>query len=571
MIPKPQRLRGRPVSILTGVAFVIFASLMARTVLPPTSSAGAASYVPVSGAGSTWSANAISNWIAAVKALGMRINYAATGSTDGRHQFLANTVDFAASDIPFQSHPEDGSPPELPAANTYAYVPVTAGGTTFMYNLLINGQRVTNLRLSGQNIAKIFTGQIVNWSDPAIKADNPQLALPNRPIIPVVRSDGSGSTAQFTLWMINQYPAIWRSYCNRTGRAGICGPTSFYPTVPGMIAQTGDLGVTQYVSQGFADGAIGYVQYSYALGAHFPVAKMLNAGGYYTEPTPDNVAVSLLKAQIDTTDSDPSLYLTQKLDQVYGDPDSRVYPLSSYSYMIIPTTIQGSFSTDKGRTLADFIYYAMCQGQQQMGLLGYSPMPINLVQASFNQITKIPGAVAQNINIQSCHNPTFSPDGTNLLATIDPMPPACDKQGPIQCATGTGGDRTPTQLLSAGGTPGSSASGRTVGSAGSAGNGLSASGSTGSGTSAAGGTAAGGTGAFGSAGSSASCDPTTGQCSSGDSGGPAGALASAGPNAYTLASQGASRTLLLALCGILGVALILAPGALGRYLRGRRR
>ena len=401
--------------------------------------AGADSYVPISGAGSTWSENALDQWIRDVQQYGMRINYAGTGSSDGRRQFLNGTVDFAASDIPFQSHPDDGSAPENPTPGSYAYMPITAGGTVFMYNLTIDGARVTNLRLSGENIAKIFTGEISNWDDPAIAADNPGLQLPNRQIVPVVRSDGSGSTFQFTNWMSSQYPSVWNAYCARSGRAPACGPTSFYPTVPGMIAQSGDLGVSGYVAQGYADGAIGYTQYSYALNAGFPVAKMLNAAGYYTEPTPQNVAVSLLAAQIDTTDTDPSLYLTQKLGNVWTDPDPRTYVLSSYSYLILPITIQGQFTAAKGKTLAAFSYYAMCQGQQESASLGYSPMPINLVQASFTQIARIPGAVVQNINIQSCNNPTFSPSGENLLAQTAPYPPACDKQGPTQCTTGTGG------------------------------------------------------------------------------------------------------------------------------------
>ena len=77
---------------------------------------------------------------------------------------------------------------------------------------------MTNLRLSGENIAKIFTGQITNWSDPAIAADNPQLTLPNETIVPVVRSDGSGSSFQFSQWMISQYPAEWTALCNAAGR-----------------------------------------------------------------------------------------------------------------------------------------------------------------------------------------------------------------------------------------------------------------------------------------------------------------------------------------------------------------
>jgi phosphate transport system substrate-binding protein len=546
---------------------------MASTVGLWVKPAAADSYVPVSGAGSSWSANAIDAWVADVKQYGMRINYASTGSTDGRHQFLQNTVDFAASDIPFQSHPEDGSAPELPAPGSYAYIPVTAGGTTFMYNLIINGQRVTNLRLSGQNIAKIFTGQIVNWSDPAIEADNPQLPLPNRPIIPVVRSDGSGSTAQFTLWMIKQYPGIWNAYCQRSGRAPACGETSFYPTVPGMIAQNGDLGVAGYVAQGFADGAIGYVEYSYALNARFPVARMLNAAGYYTEPTPQNVAVSLLQAQIDTTDTDPSLYLTQELDNVYTDRDPRSYPLSSYSYMIIPTIVQGSFSTSKGKTLAAFTYFAMCQGQQEMGSIGYSPMPVNLVQDSFNQIRKIPGAVVQNINVKSCNNPTFTPSGANLLAITDPLPPSCDKQGPIQCAAGTAGDLTPTQFGVASGngnqSGGAEGSGRASGGSSISGGGNLASGASagsGSGRTGAAGSGLGRAGGTGATSSGAQCNVDTGQC--GSATGPGGSLLSdAAPNATTIPGHSATLYVLLGLGCVLVIAIILVPGLLSRYIK----
>jgi phosphate transport system substrate-binding protein len=166
---------------------------------------------------------------------------------------------------------------------------------------------------------------------------------------------------------------------------------------------------------------------------------MLNAAGYYTEPTPQNVAVSLLQAQINMDSSNPAVYLTENLSNVYTDPDPRTYPLSSYSYLILPTQVQGQFTKDKGQTLAAFSYYAMCQGQQDSASLGYSPMPINLVEASFAQIAKIPGAAVQNINIQSCNNPTFTPSGQNLLAQDAPQPPACDKQGPTQCTSGTGG------------------------------------------------------------------------------------------------------------------------------------
>lgn len=401
--------------------------------------ASAQSYQRISGEGSSWSGNAIDAMRVNVAQFGITVDYNPSGSSAGRKNFLNGTVDFAASDIPFQFNPEDGSAPENPAPGSYAYMPVTAGGTAFMYNLKINGQQVTNLRLSGENVVKIFTGAVTMWNDPALQADNPGLTMPARAIVPVVRSDGSGSSAQLTAWMIDQHGALWADYCERSGRAPKCGETSFYPTTPGMISQSGDLGIAGYVSQSFAEGAIGYVNYSYALGNQFPVAKVLNAAGFYTEPTPENVAVALLQARINTDESNPAVYLTQNLDGVYADTDPRSYQLSSYSYLILPTKVAGSFNADKGLTLGAFAYYAMCQAQQQSASLGYSPMPVNLVEASFEQIRKIPGVAVQDIDIKSCKNPTFSADGSNVLAQSAPQPLACDQKGTTQCPNGTGG------------------------------------------------------------------------------------------------------------------------------------
>ena len=206
-------------------------------------------YQRISGEGSSWAANAIDAMRVNVRQFGITVDFNPSGSTAGRKNFLNGTVDFAASDIPFQFQPEDGSAPENPAPGSYAYIPVVAGGTSFMYNLQINGKRVTNLRLSGENVAKIFTGVITTWNDPAIQADNPGLVMPARAIVPVVRSDGSGSSAQFTKWMIALHGNLWNDFCQESGRAPACGYTSFYPTIGGMIAQSGDLGVAGYVSR----------------------------------------------------------------------------------------------------------------------------------------------------------------------------------------------------------------------------------------------------------------------------------------------------------------------------------
>jgi phosphate ABC transporter phosphate-binding protein len=417
--------------IIAGAALGVIA--VASAAAGSLSAAWAEDYTSIHGAGSSWSANAIEQWRTNVKQYGMNVDYASTGSSDGRNQFRSGTVDFAVSEIPYGLR--DGQTVDSPPTDRgFAYMPIVAGGTSFMYNLTSGGKQITNLRLSGEVITKIFTGQITKWDDPAIAADNPKISLPARQIVPVVRSDGSGSTAQFTAWMTAQHGSIWGAYCSAAGRGSGCGLTSNFPVVSGkgFVAQPNSTGVAGYVSQRANDGTITYVEYSYALNAGYPVVKVLNSGGYYVEPTASNVAVGLLQNAINSD-------LTSDLTGVYNNTDPRAYPLSSYSYMIIPTAVEKSFTEAKGKTLGAFAYYFLCEGQQQAPALGYSPLPINLVQAGFDQIPKIPGAATQSIDISACNNPTFSASGENTLAAEAPQPEECDKQGADQCLTGTGG------------------------------------------------------------------------------------------------------------------------------------
>jgi hypothetical protein len=263
--------------------------------------------------------------------------------------------------------------------------------------------------------------------------------------------------------------------------------TSNYPVVAGsgFVSRSGSNGVSGYVAQSHAVGSITFVEYSYALTAGFPVVKVLNAAGYYTEPTASNVAVALLSARINEDQSSAD-YLTQDLSQVYTSPDPRVYVLSSYSYIILPTALEMGFSEDKGLTLADFGAYFLCEGQQYAEILGYSPLPINLVQAGQQQIQKIPGGDPVIKGISACNNPTFSPDGANRLAAEAPYPPECDRQGAQECATGTGGaadtptDQTRTPDTTDGGGGGTSGGGTSGGgSTGTSGGGTSGGGSNG--------------------------------------------------------------------------------------------
>ncbi len=258
----------------------------------------------------------------------------------GRTDFRNSTVDFAISEIPFQENPEDGSAPETtfsdgtPLQGKFAYMPIVAGGTSLMYNLKIGGKRVTNLRLSGEVIAKIFSGQISKWNDPAIQSDNPALAMPDKSITPVYRSDGSGTSAQFTLWMSKQFGNIWTQGCGRSSRR----------SVPRFKGQNGSLGVAGYVSQDYGEGAITYVEYSYAMKSGFPVVKVLNKAGYYVEPTYQSVASRSCRRRSTRTSRRTWTASTNS-----GDP--RAYPMSSYSYMIVPTQTNKIFTAEKGKTL----------------------------------------------------------------------------------------------------------------------------------------------------------------------------------------------------------------------------
>ncbi|WP_405056581.1 phosphate ABC transporter substrate-binding protein PstS [Kribbella sp. NBC_01505] len=408
-------------------AFVL-ALLLTTTVAALPAVAGSTAYAPIYGTGSTWSQNALDQWIRDVEPQGMRVEYGGGGSSRGRLDFANNLVDFAISEIPYQGTDPLTGQNDTSNGRKFAYMPIVAGGTAFMYQIRIGGQLYRDLRLSGDTITKIFTGKITNWNDPQVTKDNNGKKLPSKKIIPVVRSDGSGTTAQFTLWMNTQHKGVWDSFCQSTqGRK--CGQTSYYPTTnfAGVKAQGGSSQMAGYISASYADGAIGYVEYSYALGKSYPVAKVKNNAGYYTEPNSYNTAVALTKAQIENNTSSP-LYLTQKLTGVYNNADPRTYPLSSYSYMILPTA---NLSANKGQTLSDFASYFLCQGQQKAAPLGYSPLPLNLVQAAFHQVARVPGSKAGGTDIKKCGNPTF--DGKdlnkNVLAVIAPQPLACDRDG----------------------------------------------------------------------------------------------------------------------------------------------
>jgi phosphate transport system substrate-binding protein len=426
------RLHARRARAFAAAALVLVAASVCTAVVARP--AAAVTHAQINGAGSTWAGNALNAWIGQVAQNGLRVTFTGTGSAQGRQYFAAGTVDYGVSDIGYQ-----GSDPRTGLSDTssrpYAFVPLVAGGTAFPYNIVAQGKRVTSLRLSGLTLAKIFTNQITNWDDPAITADNNGATLPSIPIIPVVHSEGSGTSYQFSAYLNQEFPSIWSSF-NGDG-----SPTEYWPTGKGQqIAQNGSDGVMNYVASSSGQGTITFDEYSYAIAKSFPVAKILNAAGFYTLPTQYNVAVALTQAIINQDKSDPTKYLLQDLHNVYGYTDPRTYSMSSYSYGIIPTSSTDStMSTGKRQTLADFLFQSVCQGQGTIGPIGYSALPINLVQAAFDQIGLLgqadPNVDLTNENVANCGNPTFvaGNPNDNHLADIAPQPLSCDKQGQGPC------------------------------------------------------------------------------------------------------------------------------------------
>jgi len=335
-----------------------------------------------------------------------------------------------------------------------------------MYNLQDpSGQQIRDLRLTPATIAGIFTGKITSWSDHRIQADYGK-PLPNIPIRVLVRSDGSGTSAQFSAYIAATDGAAWRSFlsaCHQSYQSY----TSFWPygqpgCLQAAIGQRGSDGIANYVANpGLGNGAIGYLEAAYAVSRNFPVVAVKNVSGNFTLPTAANVAIALQHAKLHP-DS------TQDLSGVYTAPEHWAYPISSYSYLIVPT--DASISDAKGSILGQFIIYLACTGQQAAARLGYSPMPKQLVGFAFDAERRIPGAPAPPpIDAAHCQNPTitgaFQSAGGNSLVGSVPWAPYSGGSGDGSGSStgGSGGSTTGGTSGSGSGSGGTGGSGSTSG------------------------------------------------------------------------------------------------------------
>lgn len=361
---------------------------------------------PITGEGSHWAASAIDQWRAAEPEFSS-VSYAETGSTAGLTAFANGADDFAVTDLPYGL---SGATPDVPARAS-RYVPAVGGGVALLFHVSAGGHLISNLNLSSAAIAGIFAGSITTWDDPAIAATNPNIALPDLKITPVVRSDAAGSSDVLTRWLAHEQPATWT--CGETATFTAC--PQYDPAV--QLARPGDTGVAAYIGQTTTNGTIGYVENSYAYQVGMPVASVQNALGTFTRPVPRNIVVSLSQATV-APDG------TEDLDGLYAFRDYRTYPLAHYDYAVIPTASDDSGMTAaKRQSIADFLTYGLCAGQQAAAQLGYAPLPLNLVRVGLTQIRRLGpdadgGAVVGvsvpdvDTSLAHCDNPTF--DKTDL-------------------------------------------------------------------------------------------------------------------------------------------------------------
>jgi ABC-type phosphate transport system substrate-binding protein len=428
-----------------------------------------ASNVPITGAGSTYAYVALDQWGGDMVSQGVYITYTPIGSAQGREQYATQQLDFAGSDIAYLKAPDPFAGSDN-SAFAYSYIPDVAGGLSFLYNLQVDGRKITNMRLSGQTLAEIFTGQITNWDDSAITHEYGQ-QLPSIPITVVTRSDGAGESYFLTNWMLDEYKSVWVPYCMARGGGSLCNndPTEDYPVPSGdprFKSLNGADEVAGYINSSANNGAIGYAEEAYAIPNHTPVVSVENAAGYYQQPTAANVAVSLHHASINNNPSSVN-YLMQDLTQMYGNKDPRIYPLSSYSYLVVPRNSRPGYQPDtffsnaKGVTLSKYINYILCGAQQTAASLGYSPLPDIMVQGGFLQESKIPGAVVSPAasNYNNCHNPAYY-NGQNVILDSAPQPSPCQKVGaPLNCTVKNGKATPASSSSSPSNSPSSSSNG----------------------------------------------------------------------------------------------------------------
>jgi phosphate transport system substrate-binding protein len=306
-----------------------------------------ADVVQINGAGATFSAPLYQRWFQDYNKRHpeVQVNYQAIGSAAGIKQFTHGTIDFGASDAAMTDEQI------ARVHNGAVLLPMTAGEIVLPYNL----PGVPQLRLSRNAYIGIFLGSIQNWNDAAIRSSNPGVTLPDLPITVVYRYDGSGTTFVFTQHLC----AISPHFKQRVIEEGT------QVTWPVGIGGKGNEGVTSLIKQ--TQGAIGYVEYGYALENRLTMAALQNRSGTYVKPSLDSGALTLSRIEL------PSDLRGWAIDPTGTDD----YPITTFTWLLL---YKSYADPAKVAALKNVLLYGLTEGQKCAPELGYIPLPPSVTE-----------------------------------------------------------------------------------------------------------------------------------------------------------------------------------------------
>ncbi|MHB8483368.1 MAG: phosphate ABC transporter substrate-binding protein PstS [Nitrospiria bacterium] len=322
------------------------------------SSSHAADALLINGAGATFPYPIYSKWFDEFgkKHSDLHFNYQSVGSGAGIRQVSEMTVDFGATDGPMTDNQLKSSKQKL------LHFPTVLGAVVPTYNI---PEVTAELNFTGAALAKIFLGQITKWNDPEISKANPDVKLPEKEIIVVHRSDGSGTTYIWTDFLSKVSPD-W------TQKVG----TGTSVNWPVGLGGKGNEGVSGLIKQ--TPYAIGYVELIYAIQNHQDYGKVQNRAGHFIKATLGTVSEAAAGA-VKTMPEDFRVSITDS-------PGPAVYPVASFTWLLIPEEIK---DPKKGKAIVEFLRWMIHDGQGFTESLAYARLPHEVVQKEERTILKI--------------------------------------------------------------------------------------------------------------------------------------------------------------------------------------
>lgn len=303
----------------------------------------------INGAGATFPYPIYSKWFSEYAKVdtSVKFNYQSIGSGGGIKQTLARTVDFGASDKFLTDAELKGAPARL------LHIPTVLGAVVVTYN--IPGV-ARGLKLSSEDVADIFLGRITKWNDPKIANDNPGVKLPDKPIIVVHRSDGSGTTAIFTDYL----SAVNSDWKQKVGM----GASVKWPVGLGGKGNEGVAGQVKSTAY-----TVGYVELAYATENKLPYASLKNRDGVFVEPTIKATTAAATGAARHMPDDFRISLVNQ--------PGKESYPIVGFTWLLI---YEQQKDPAKGKKLVEFLKWELKHGQKMAAALMYAPLPDNVVK-----------------------------------------------------------------------------------------------------------------------------------------------------------------------------------------------